>query len=508
MRDLRVLTCPWGLVVSLAALACGDAGSTTASASETQGSDATTTPSTTTTTGTPTTTDGSAASDTASGTMGDTQGQTTTTTAPTSTSSPTSTTTDATSTTTGTGTTTSTTTGTTDPIDTSTSSGGNTTDPFPCQPGETEGMGDIEKSFLWVANSDQGTISKVDTQGVVELARYRSGPDGENYLDNPSRTAVSVDGRFVVVNNRQSGWVTMIAANLEDCVDKNGNGMIETSQNPADILPWGSDECIRWSTQLPIQVGNIGAGPRGVTWTPGTWDMNLCQFVDPKVWVGYLPQQFSTAHMARLDGETGVVEETVTIPNWIHGWADYGPYGAALDKDLNVWFTGLRGELFRINTQMGNTLDRWLPPGGDQLYGMTVDPDGDPWFGNCSGPVSTFNPMNNQFTSIAGTNACHRGLAADKEGAVWVASNGPCGVAQIDHVTNTLIQFHSLNPCSTPVGVSVDDEGFVWVVDEYQGAWKIDPLNPNMKQFLPIAGDHYTYSDMTGGQLKSVVLPQ
>ena len=45
-----------------------------------------------------------------------------------------------------------------------------------------------------------------------------------------------------------------------------------------------------------------------------------------------------------------------------------------------------------------------------------VVPDGDPWFGGCSGPVSTFSPMTQQFTAVAGTNACHRGLAADKIG--------------------------------------------------------------------------------------------
>jgi len=56
--------------------------------------------------------------------------------------------------------------------------------------------------------------------------------------------------------------------------------------------------------------------------------------------------------------------------------------------------------------------------------------------------------------------------------------------------------------------VSVDEEGYVWIVDQHQGAWKIDPLNPNDKQLLPIGSQHYTYSDMTGGQLKSVVLPQ
>jgi len=376
-------------------------------------------------------------------------------------------------------------------------------------PGDTEGMGDIEKSFLWVANSDQGTISKVDTQAVVELARYRSGPMGANYADNPSRTAVSVDGRFVVVNNRTSGHATVIAANVEDCVDKNGNGMIETSKNPNDILAWMTDECIIWSTKLPNDPGQIGTGPRGVTWTPGDWDMNACAFVNPKVWIGYLPAgQVGVAHMARLNGNTGAVEETVIVNNWSQGWTNYGPYGAALDKGLNVWFTGLRGEVFRINTSMGNTVDRWNPPANLQFYGMTVDPDGEPWFGGCSGPVSTFNPMTQQFTAIAGTNACHRGLAADKLGNVWVASNGPCGVVQIDHVTNTMKQFHNLNPCNTPVGVSVDEEGFVWVVDEYVGAWKIDPANPANKQLINIANDHYTYSDMTGGQLKSVVLPQ
>ena len=507
MVTSRLLICLSSLVVTSALAACGDDGNTSVSASGTQGSTSVTTTPTTTDTPTPTTdaptTTSASGTDSNSGTMGVTEGQTTNgdTTTASSTGEP------GTSTTT-TGQVTATTGSTGD----ETTGGSSTTGeppppPPPCEPGDTDGMGDVEKSFLWVANSDQGTISKVDTQGVVELARYRSGPLGANYADNPSRTAVSVDGRFVIVNNRTSGYATVIAANLEDCVDKNGNGMIETSKNPNDILPWMQDECIRWSTKLPTQ-GGIGSGPRGVTWTPGDWDVNTCSFINPKVWVGYLPAGFSTAHMARFNGETGVIEETIVVNNWVQGWSDYGPYGAALDKDKNVWFTGLRGEVMRINTGNGNTIDRWNPPGNLQFYGMTVDPDGEPWFGGCSGPVSTFNPQTQQFTAVGGTNACYRGLAADKVGNVWVASNGPCGVVQIDHKTNTLKQFHNLNPCNTPVGVSVDEEGFVWVVDEFVGAWKIDPMNPNNKQLLNISGDHYTYSDMTGGQLKSVVLPQ
>jgi hypothetical protein len=31
-------------------------------------------------------------------------------------------------------------------------------------PGDGMGMGDVEKSFLWVANTDESSIAKVDTQ--------------------------------------------------------------------------------------------------------------------------------------------------------------------------------------------------------------------------------------------------------------------------------------------------------------------------------------------------------
>ena len=47
-----------------------------------------------------------------------------------------------------------------------------------------------------------------------------------------------------------------------------------------------------------------------------------------------------------------------------------------------------------------------------------------------------------------------------------------------------------------------DDAGPVPTLTE------IDPLNPMNKQMLAVTGDHYTYSDMTGGQVKSVIQPQ
>ncbi|MGB1277108.1 MAG: lyase, partial [Nannocystaceae bacterium] len=402
---------------------------------------------------------------------------------------------------------------TTDPTDDPTDA--TTDDPSttgePCEPGDTDGMmGMVEKSFLWVANTDQGSIAKIDTLGVVELARYRSGPTNESG-PSPSRTAVSADGRFVVVNNRATARITMIAANEEDCSDNDNNNTITTSQNPNDLLAWNTendwaDECIIWSTKLPAAFADSNAGPRAVTWNLGTWNYDTCSYEDPKIFVGYRPQP-NIAEIAVLNSTTGAIEDTVVVDPWTAGDNSWGPYGAALDNEQNVWFTGLRGNLYKIDAN-DLSLQTWVPPGNAQFYGMTVDSQGRTWTGGCSGPVYRFDPEDESFTAVPDTNACHRGLAADREGHIWVASNGVCGIAQIDADTATLIQLHTLAPCTTPVGVSVDTEGFVWLVDQYEGAWKIDPLNPANKTFLPVENQHYTYSDMTGGQLRGLNPPQ
>lgn len=377
---------------------------------------------------------------------------------------------------------------------------GTTGDPPPCEPGDGMGGGGmVEKSFIWISSFNLNEVSKVDTLTMTELARYKTGPANQN----PSRTAVSADGRFVVINNRDGGRSTMVAANEADCIDKNGNGMIDTSQNKGDVLGWDADECVRWSVALPF-AGNHSAGPRGVTWTPGEWSYEECKYVEPKVWVGYLAAG-NVAHFVRIDGDTGTVEETLTAPAWLG--SGYAPYGAALDPQFRPWFSSLRGEFVRVNTDEDPiTLTRITPPNSVQSYGFTVDQDGDPWFGGCSGPVTVYDAKTQTFTAIAGTNACHRGMAADEK-YVWVASNGPCGIVQIDRKARTLIKLHNTNPCSTAIGVSIDTEKKVWLVDQGGFAWKFDPENVPGMMKVDVAGSHYVYSDMTGGQLLSV-LPQ
>lgn len=364
------------------------------------------------------------------------------------------------------------------------------------------GAGELDTSYIWIPSTSDGWVSKINTRTLIEEARYLTGPTGGS--ESASRTAVSGDGRFTVVNGRGSGRSTAFAASKDDCKDTNADGVITTSTGPADVKPWGTDECVVWTLVHATWDGGYTHGPRGITWTSGEWNEPTCSFINQKVWLGFTGG--ADAHFVRLDGLTGAVEQDLVAPGW--NGSDYAPYGGALDKQQRAWFTGLRGELARVETGMNPiTITRIPQPGEIQTYGMTVDPDGNPWMGGCSGPVSTFDVATSQWISIPGTNACHRGMAVDHNFHVWVASNGPCGLVEVDGKTRTLVAQHQLAQCSTPIGVSVDVDGFVWLVDEQGWAWKIDPENVPAMQMIVVPGDHYVYSDMTGGQLKSVAPP-
>src|SRR5690606_36637833 len=79
------------------------------------------------------------------------------------------------------------------------------------------GGGNVEFSYIWVANSAQGTISKINTVTMVEEGRYVVRPDSAG---NPSRTSVNLAGDVAVAN--RYGGVTKVLARTEDCVESNG----------------------------------------------------------------------------------------------------------------------------------------------------------------------------------------------------------------------------------------------------------------------------------------------
>ena len=103
------------------------------------------------------------------------------------------------------------------------------------------GGGDPDFSFIWIANSSEGTVSKIDTVTMLELGRYRTRMDAAG---SPSRTSVNLNGDVAVAN--RNGGVAKFWANVNDCQDSNGTPGIQTSTGASDILAFEDDDCMAW----------------------------------------------------------------------------------------------------------------------------------------------------------------------------------------------------------------------------------------------------------------------
>lgn len=338
-----------------------------------------------------------------------------------------------------------------------------------------QGEGEVEASYIWIANSTQGTISKIDTQTMVEEGRYQTRPD---LSGSPSRTSVSLTGNVVVAN--RSGGLTKFYANPDDCVDSNGSGSINTSNN-ASWLPWGAEECMAWHTPMAY------ASQRPVAWTQGEFDQVACRTTNEKIWTSGAN---ATIDVMLVDGDTGIVEDTIPLPGVNAGF--YGIYGAAVDSEGNFWGSQLGGGTL-VNINLETRLVRtWPTPAGG--YGMTVDSDGYVW--TCSFNAGRFDPVTEtwQQAGVGGSGGC----MADANGILWMASNPVVGIN-----TTTLAVEYSINLPSSVHGVSIDFEGNVWGVSIGSTAYRIDPASGLFDTFNTLVGA-YTYSDMTGFALSNV----
>ncbi len=355
--------------------------------------------------------------------------------------------------------------------------------------------------IIWVANSSEGTVSKIDTRKMMEVARYYTYPGGGA---DPSRTTVGLQGDVVVANRAASGGnkasAVRIAGDKANCVDRNGNGIIETSENTvpgqaATPIPWPSDkpndapdECILWMTPLAPN-----SYPRAAGYNAGFAEG------DTMIYIGL----YSSKQVVRLDQRTGKILKTIDVSPAM-------PYGLVLDKNGDVWVRGAEGSLAWIQTSKADAVQIFsgslAPP---CAYGIAADARGNIYTAG-STCVSRFDPVAKTWEKLdlrAQGASFMRGLAIDNKNQVWVADTS-AGMFHLD-ASGPVMTYKgkTANISSNNVGAAVDFDNRPWIISQTNSmAYKVDPTDYST-QGIKVGSGPYTYSDMTGYQLRNAAAP-
>ena len=358
--------------------------------------------------------------------------------------------------------------------------------------------------FIWVPNSNQGTVSKVDTLTGRELARYRTCPS--NLTGQPSRTTVDLYGNCWVAN-RQIGTVVKIGL-LENgqYMDRNNNGKADTSQDlngdgditGNELLPWGSDECVLWEvvvipgregTYNPGQFTHVGANPNDLYyndyWNPGPRSVAIDKANN--LWVG----TFNTRMFYYVEGATGQILKSIDTSS-----VNHTAYGAVIDTHGIVWSSGGdKNHILRLDPATGTFTRIDIP---HYTYGLGLDKLGHLFVSGWQSSRQT--RININTGTIEWTKPGiyeSRGIGSTDDTDIWIANSGPGTVTRFSNDGEVKA---TIPVGSQPTGVSVDKNGKVWAVnngDEY--IHRIDPATNTVDLTKRLIGTtHYGYSDMTG----------
>jgi hypothetical protein len=359
--------------------------------------------------------------------------------------------------------------------------------------GGGNGGGDTEFSYIYISNTGQSTLSKLNTQTMIEEGRYVTRPDANG---SPSRTSVSLSGDVAVAN--RNGGITKVYARLEDCTESNGMPGIQTSSGKDDILPWGVDECVAWYTPFPQYLSQ-----RPVAWTAGDFNQGACTYSNQKVWSSGSDLS-SYVEVIRLDGDTGALEATVPIPGIEIG--GFGAYGGVVDGDDGFWIMTYVSGFPLVHVYEDLTFDIHTAPLEMHPYGITIDHAGRIWIATDIGGTGRFDPETQQWDQIPGVTGL--GIQEHPDGYMWMGTWPALGIQAIDVETMALGPNIALPEASGQTkGVSIDFYGYVWLVDMGQSAFRIDPDTLQYDIYNQLT-QPYTYSDMTGWGLSNVSNPQ
>ena len=170
------------------------------------------------------------------------------------------------------------------------------------------------------------------------------------------------------------------------------------------------------------------------------------------------------------------------------------PFGIAIDKQGNIWFTELEGnKLGEISANSSSVTEVGIPlnaPYGAEPSGITVDDNDRIWMTmpGVNG-IASYYQGNFQFYNMTGLVVSPVGIAADSQGNLWFTQHGPSFLSEFNpstHYFRTISTFVPPPPLNTslPYFDYVDSNGNVLLNEHYGNAIAVfDPATETMTEY-------------------------
>lgn len=348
---------------------------------------------------------------------------------------------------------------------------------------------------MWVANSAEGTLSRIDIHEQRETARYPSGGT------EPSRVAVDWHGDAWIVNREFDGMssVTKVAGDPSRCVDVDGDGL-ETSTGPSDVRLLAEDECILFN----VPVGGHKDVARAIA-IDG--DTGLDDISGGDAWIG-----LHDGHaVIELDGLTGAELRRIETP-------EFSPYSATFDRWGVLWMAERQGLVARIDPHAAEPLSiLTVPYPCYLLYSLSVDQEGRLLLtGFSCDALFSYDPALDRW-SRASSPPSPRGSMFDPDvGFVTAHTSGLMSRVRLDplRASDTFeIVSDTVTPFET-IGIAIDADGMVWTASSQGGAGddgiatRIDPESGEVLAQVEVGRAPHVQGDLAGARVRYALVPE
>ncbi|MFC1669809.1 hypothetical protein ACFL20_05400 [Spirochaetota bacterium] len=361
----------------------------------------------------------------------------------------------------------------------------------------------MRTDYVWIANSDEDTVSKIDVATGCEKARYF-------VCNRPNRIAVDRFGNAVVACLEDS-QIVKLSAHERNCVDSNNNTVINTSTDvsgdcvisPDEMV--ANDECILWSA-VPDNPSCTNSCGRAVGVDR-----------DNNIWAGF----YASKKLIKLDGDNGTILDSIVL--------SYYPYGLAIDSNGSLWISSRDGSgyLVKIDPSNGAESDYSVP--GNATYHLAIDPFDKVWVASGEdGGVHRFDPSDETWDTFSNLGRGHtRDIAISSirdsqgdinESKVFVSHHTWATVCTSDNthryisVINALTHIEGtpidLGSDRAPIALSLDSNNSLWSANRCDSSTsKINTYNGSVIGTYPVGLGPYVAGDQTGHAFQTIVSP-